>query len=561
MTQLIDLGKLRFHFAGDWSQSTVYESNDVIKYGGNVYVYTYALKLAGTLPTDTSHWALMVEGFKFQGVFDTATAYRIGDGIAHGGKIYVSVLDSTNQTPPNATYWSQFVDGIQYEGIYSGVGVYQKNDVVIYGGSTYIAKQDTTANLPTATAYWDKFIEGISPKSIYNEATVYVPNDLVVYGPNIYRAKVDTTGNVPSLTAFWEIYVSGTVFQGAYDGATTYYLNDIVSYGSNTYRSKLTQSNVLPTDTSEWELLTTGFSYQGVWSSATAYLIGQVIKYGGSLFQAISDNDNVNPTVTATWTKLVAGYDTKGDWVTATQYGIDEVVAYGGNTYISLVPHASTVFDTDLVAGNWLKFNSGIRFRGAWDVANTYLPDDVVTSGSSTYIAIELVIAGDAPSLGTNVSFALLAAGAEGFVATADIGVTAQAFDADTSKTDVAETRSASINMADNVVQRPEIKDYSETVQAMAANDVDCTLGNVQTKSISTTVTLTFSNPPVSGKAGAFTLIATFSGSPAITWPASVKWAGGTAPTLTAVGIDVFTFMTTDGGTTWYGFTSGADMQ
>ena len=129
------------------------------------------------------------------------------------------------------------------------------------------------------------------------------------------------------------------------------------------------------------------------------------------------------------------------------------------------------------------------------------------------------------------------------------------------SSTNVAETRSAPINMADNVIQRPEIQDYSETVQAMAANDVDCTLGNVQTKSISTAVTLTFSNPPVTGKAGAFTLIATFSGSPAITWPSSVKWAGGTAPTITAAGIDVFAFMTTDGGTTWFGFASGADMQ
>ena len=101
-----------------------------------------------------------------------------------------------------------------------------------------------------------------------------------------------------------------------------------------------------------------------------------------------------------------------------------------------------------------------------------------------------------------------------------------------------------------------ELKGYSETVQAMSANDVDCTLGNVQTKSISGAVTLTFSNPPASGKAGSFTLIATFSGSPAITWPASVKWAGGTAPD-TVAGIDVFSFMTTDAGTNWLGFTAG----
>ena len=190
-----------------------------------------------------------------------------------------------------------------------------------------------------------------------------------------------------------------------------------------------------------------------------------------------------------------------------------------------------------------------------WTAADTILAEGELALETDTL----KLKAGDGTTTWTSLVYYTL--GAAGFLATGDIGTTVQAHDADTSKLDVAETRSASSNFADNILQRPEIQDYSETVQAMAANDVDCTLGNVQTKSISTAVTLTFSNPPVTGKAGAFTLIATFSGSPAITWPVSVKWAGGTAPTLTAAGIDVFTFMTTDGGTTWFGFTSGADMQ
>lgn len=395
MTQLIDLGKLRFHFAGGWLQSTTYESNDVVKYGGNVYVYIYALKTAGTLPTDTSHWALMVEGFEFQGVFNPATQYRIGDGIAYGGRVYISVLDSTGQTPPNATYWSQFVDGIQYEGTYSPSTAYQRNDVVIYGGSTYIAKIDTTAHDPSNTTYWDKFIEGISPEGVYNNGTAYVLNDLVAYGPNLYRAKSNTTGNVPTNTTYWEIYVSGTTFQGAYSGATTYYLNDIVSYGSNTYRSKSTQSAVLPTSSASWELITSGFSYKDVWSSATAYLIGEVISYGGSLYQALSDNNNVNPTVTATWVKIVPGFSNKGVWTTSTSYKTEEVVAYGGNTYICLLPHASTSFETDLAASKWQKFNSGIRWRSAWSTGTTYLKDDLVKDAvGSVYIANSEHVAG-----------------------------------------------------------------------------------------------------------------------------------------------------------------------
>ena len=61
----------------------------------------------------------------------------------------------------------------------------------------------------------------------------------------------------------------------------------------------------------------------------------------------------------------------------------------------------------------------------------------------------------------------------------------------------------------------------------------------------------TFINAP-SGRAATFNLIITNGGSATITWPASVKWTDAAAPTLTASGVDVLTFMTPN-GTTWYG--------
>jgi hypothetical protein len=465
MSQLIDLGKLRFHFAGQWSNATTYESNDIVKYGGNVYVYTYALKSAGVLPTDTAYWALMVEGFNFLGAFSTSGNYKVGDGIAHGGVVYVAIKDSVNITPPNATYWSRFLDGIQYEGTYSPTTSYQKNDVVKYGGSIYVAKQDGTNNLPTVTAYWDRFVEGVSPRSVYNESTAYVPNDLVAYGANIYRAKVETTNNAPSNTTYWELYVGGIKFTGNYSAVTEYYVNDIVVYGNNIYRSQLTQSNTLPTVAANWELLTagnsykgtyvnatgyfqgdivsyggnvyialgvttgnlptdgtkwqiysSGFSYQGVWSSGTAYKINEIVGYGGSLYRSKSDNQNVNPTTTATWDKVVAGFKISGVWATATQYATDEVITYGGNTYISILPHASTDFNTDLAANKWQKFNSGIRWMGVWASTTQYYKDDVIKAGASSFIANVDTIGGSNPAGGTNVNWSSFATGAEGFL-------------------------------------------------------------------------------------------------------------------------------------------------
>lgn len=38
-----------------------------------------------------------------------------------------------------------------------------------------------------------------------------------------------------------------------------------------------------------------------------------------------------------------------------------------------------------------------------------------------------------------------------------------------------------------------------------------------------------------------------------VNWPLSVKWAGGTKPTLTSAGVDILGFYSYDGGITWRG--------
>lgn len=121
-------------------------------------------------------------------------------------------------------------------------------------------------------------------------------------------------------------------------------------------------------------------------------------------------------------------------------------------------------------------------------------------------------------------------------------------------------TMSGLVNMADQIVQRPVLKDYGETKVAMAANAVDLELGNVFTYTLSGGQTLTFTNPAASGTACSFSLIITNGGSATLTYPSSVDWAAATAPTLTTSGIDILTFTTIDGGTIWYGIVSGLAM-
>ena len=93
---------------------------------------------------------------------------------------------------------------------------------------------------------------------------------------------------------------------------------------------------------------------------------------------------------------------------------------------------------------------------------------------------------------------------------------------------------------------------YSAHITAMGANEVDCSVGNYFTKTITGATTFTFANAP-SGVVYSFTMEVTLNGSNAITWPAAVKWNADTAPTITDGKTQLFMFITDDGGTRWRG--------
>ena len=128
-------------------------------------------------------------------------------------------------------------------------------------------------------------------------------------------------------------------------------------------------------------------------------------------------------------------------------------------------------------------------------------------------------------------------------------------------------TMSGVLVMADQIVQKPVLKDIGETTVANATSGstdtIDLEDGNVHNVTLTANCTFTFSNPPASGTSGTFTLFLNQdgTGSRTATWPGSVKWAGGTAPTLTTTAsrTDILVFTTIDAGTIWYGAVSGQD--
>ena len=104
-----------------------------------------------------------------------------------------------------------------------------------------------------------------------------------------------------------------------------------------------------------------------------------------------------------------------------------------------------------------------------------------------------------------------------------------------------------------------------EAVNAIGSSGASKTLGltggNIQTVSNSASCTYTMPSGLTSGVGIAFTLIVTNGGAFTATFT-GVKWAAGAAPTLTSGSgkVDIFTFLSIDGGTTWYGFVGGQAM-
>ena len=105
---------------------------------------------------------------------------------------------------------------------------------------------------------------------------------------------------------------------------------------------------------------------------------------------------------------------------------------------------------------------------------------------------------------------------------------------------------------------------YNETYVAPTsssnATTIACESGNYFKHTLTENTTFTFSNPPASGTGFSFILhLIQDSSARTVTWPGSVDWAGGTAPTISTGNgdDDFFVFATSDGGTIWYGFTAG----
>ena len=479
----------------------------------------YVMNTEGTITFGTTD-------ITFTQVASTAV-YSAGNGITLTGTVFAADA-GTGVT----------VDG---SGINIGQAVETSSDVTfnsvaaaLTGNVTGNVSGDVTGNADTATAL--ETARNIGGVSFDGTASINLP------GVNT-TGNQNTTGNAATATA-WE---TGRTI--SLTGDVTGTVTGVDGSGNASIATTIAANSVaLGTDT-------TG-NYVGSVASGN-YVTGGA---AGSEGAALTIGVDATPNNTAS--KVVAR-DASGNFSAGTI-----TAALSGNaSTASTLATARNIAVSGAVTGN-----ANFDGSGNISISTTATSDPTLTlsgdaSGSATFTnlgnaTLSVTVADD--------SHNHVISNVDGLQTALDgkLGTTAKAADSELLdgvngasylRSDASDTYTGTLTLtgtlnASGVISAESLQeDYDALSGTSPAPDAD----NAGAFSLTMTGNTTFTFGSVtSGRSVGFILQLTGNGS-TVTWPSSVKWAGGTAPDAPASGeTDVLVFHTRDGGTNWYGVLS-----
>ena len=357
------LGRIRFVWKNQWSTGTTYFQDDVVAFGGRIYICVIGHEASADFFTDLdlspTRWNLVSDGQTWRGDWEPQVRYVYNDIVKYGARLYIcqtihtSAEDSATGLEADLANWQIFAEGLDWKGDWSTNFDYKVNDLVKYGGTTYvcitphISSVSPTLGLEDDQNKWEIFNQGIEYKNTWTATTRYKLNDVVRYGAGVWICTdPHTAGSLFSDNADkFEKFVDGFQFENEWLYENDYQPGDIVRYGGNQYIAKTTNSDSIPpSNTDDWDLFSHGLVFLGDWgedSSAFEYKIGQVVRLGGYTYRCIADHQNQQPPNADYWERLNSGFDWRGTWLDDQEYFLGDVVRYGDNSYVCVQGHIS----------------------------------------------------------------------------------------------------------------------------------------------------------------------------------------------------------------------------
>jgi hypothetical protein len=261
---------------GDWTAEYEYAPGDVVKYGANVYICetghvsaTFDAPDYLGLEENLENWTPFATSFDFKGDWTTTTRYKLNDLVRYGGIVYlcdtahISAATAVLGLEANQSSWTIVSDGLVYTGEWVTLTRYRVNDLVKYGGNIWIATTaHTSSDFESDEAYWEQFVEGFQFEDSWNNAANYQTGDTVTYGGYVYVAKTNNTNSQPTANpADWDVFTTGFKFQGDWTALSSYRVGDVVRLGGNTYVALSDNTDNEPPNVTFWSLLNSGINW------------------------------------------------------------------------------------------------------------------------------------------------------------------------------------------------------------------------------------------------------------------------------------------------------------
>ena len=407
------LGRIRFIWKDNWAATTAYLKDDVIRYGGRTYVCVTGHTSTSNFYSDISNWNNFSDGTQWKSDWSAATFYKINDIVRYGGIIYICNTGHTAQSTLEAdqSKWDQFATSIDWKDNWVAGTVYKANDLVKYGGNIYICNTGHTAAATNALGLeadilkWDLFSEGQDWKQNWAINTRYKINDIVKYGGTLYVCNTGHTSNASASSgleadqAKWDYLNKGIEYLGEWANSYRYKVNDVVLYGATLWICTTQHTSVvtnadsqlgtLQADIANWDKFVPGLEFENTWQGDERYQPGDFVTYGGNQYVA---NQNVYgdiPPASNKWDLVTSGFNLRGDWgddSTNQEYKIGDVVRLGGYTYVAT---ANSTGQRPPNATYWARLNQGIEWKNTWTTATVYDLGDAVRYGLISYVCVQ----------------------------------------------------------------------------------------------------------------------------------------------------------------------------
>jgi len=406
------LGRIRFVWKGNWTASNEYYKDDVVRNGGNTYVCIAGHISSDDFPTDLeSFWNKISDGQEWKDDWDTDTYYKVNDIVKYGGYLYIANTAHTsaatfeNGLEADSSKWDLFAEGFDYKSLWTTSERYKVNDIVKYNSTIYICidahtsastSDAETGGLESDSDKWEFFSKGIEWRDTWTINTEYRLNDVVRYGGKVY---VCNTGHTSSSSIAlgleddqnkWDDFHKGIEYRNTWSPSVRYRINDVVKYGAGLWicETPHTSDLLFTTDEDKWSQFVEGFEFEDSWDKDTLYQPGDFVTYGGYNFVAVTNNSNSKPTENPNdWDLFNTGFRFVGDYQTDStnqHYKVGDVVRVGGYTYLCIQDHDQEIHPGDSENFSdwpeyWERLNSGLFWKEEWTNGDFYDLGDVVS--------------------------------------------------------------------------------------------------------------------------------------------------------------------------------------